>query len=439
MEESSAKNVLHILFRLYIIQLVFTDRGMVYYMEKNDLDDLLSRGIKIDLEKTAPGISYNYDIFDDKGTLVLEKGNTLSKELISTIKIKGIRFLYYASSFKESKNPAGLDLSKNSVSEETVRAAQEASKKLLEHLSQSFEVSDDVAIPAEHLAESTRIIEDIVAQVNESNDSVLNTLKELKNTDEYTFIHSASVGIIGAALGTRLRLPKDTAVTMGIGGMFHDIGKSAIGNSIIHKIEALTNEEVNRIKEHPHIGYSIVDHTEYIPQMAKQIVLLHHERPDGKGYPFGFSEDHYRESVPREVRLMGICDVFSALTTKRSYKDEFNPKRSLRMMQNSVQAPYKRACQFLHEDFRDFIKGIGFMINEGDFIFNEGDSVRLNTGELARIVTLNKTEPLRPIINILSDRAMKPLNREIAIDMTKDPAIYIANILDKNALDEHRL
>jgi len=157
------------------------------------------------------------------------------------------------------------------------------------------------------------------------------------------------------------------------------------------------------------------------------------------GYPFGFDAEGFIEKVPRDVRLISLCDAFSALTTERAYKPAYTQKRALRIMQNGVHAAFKKHSQFIYDDFRDFIKGIGFMINMGDYIFETEEMVRLNTGEIARILELRKNNSLNPIVRLLTDKKLQPQKREIIIDLENDFSVYVANILDKTSVDTHML
>lgn len=108
---------------------------------------------------------------------------------------------------------------------------------------------------------------------------------------------------------------------------FHDIGKVAIPDSILLKPGKLTTKEFERIKEHTTIGGKIIENieksiptdekeTQEMIKLAKEIAFYHHERPDGKGYPYGLKG----ESIPFAARITSLCDVYDALTSERPYK-----------------------------------------------------------------------------------------------------------------------
>ncbi len=400
---------------------------------------LQTEGIKIDLKVVRPDIRYEYDIFDEHGNKVLSANTPLTSELIESFLSSNRRYLYYGQSFVSRPNPAGLNLNKNAVSIETQEKIKESTSKLYSELLEGINSTGTAELSKNQINRSKELIEGVIDEVAQNDDAILITLKELKDTDEYTFIHSTNVGILASTLALKLGYQKDKAVEMGIGGLFHDIGKAIVGYKIVHKSDPLTNSEIRKLMEHPSYGYKISENNRNITKLQKQIILLHHERPDGYGYPSGLDLTGYSERIPREVRLISLCDVFSALTTERAYKPAYDQKKALRIMQNSIYAPYKKNYQFIFEDFRDFMKGLGFMLNFGEFILNQEEMIRLSSGELARVVELRKSNSLNPLIKLVTDQKLQPRKREVLIDLEKDYSLYIANILDKSSFDNHLL
>ena len=129
--------------------------------------------------------------------------------------------------------------------------------------------------------------------------------------DPYTKGHSDRVSEYAVLLGKKLNLPDDDIEKLKIGGLFHDIGKIGIPDSILLKESKLTDEEYTKIKEHPVIGYNILENAD----MFKNI--YHHERFDGNGYP----ERLAGTNIPYLARITSIVDSFDAMTSKRSYRD----------------------------------------------------------------------------------------------------------------------
>lgn len=114
----------------------------------------------------------------------------------------------------------------------------------------------------------------------------------------------------------------------------HDIGKIGIPDSILKKEGKLTDKEMNIMKTHPKIGYDILENSKEIDsessfyQVALNIVYAHHEKWDGSGYPRGLKGDN----IPLEARIVALCDVYDALTSKRCYKDAYDFKKAKRIL-----------------------------------------------------------------------------------------------------------
>lgn len=142
--------------------------------------------------------------------------------------------------------------------------------------------------------------------------------------DNVTYNHSLNVACLAVTAGIKIGLSINDLRTLTIGGLLHDIGKSFIDNSVLHKPGELTAEEYELIKEHPTIGYNLLDDAT-VGLAVKQIVYQHHENWDGSGYP----RQLYGTTSYRLARLIHIADVYEALCVKRSYKDAI-PRRIVR-------------------------------------------------------------------------------------------------------------
>ena len=134
--------------------------------------------------------------------------------------------------------------------------------------------------------------------------------------DPYTKGHSDRVSEYAVLLGKKLNLPNEDIEKLKIGGLFHDIGKIGIPDSILLKESKLTDEEYIKIKEHPVIGYNILENADMFKNIL-DIIKYHHERFDGNGYP----EKLAGTNIPYLARITSVVDSFDAMTSKRSYRD----------------------------------------------------------------------------------------------------------------------
>lgn len=134
--------------------------------------------------------------------------------------------------------------------------------------------------------------------------------------DFYTRGHSDRVSEYSVLLGKHLNLPEETLNTLRVGGLFHDIGKIGVPDSILQKESKLTDDEYSEIKNHPSIGAHILS-TATIFHDIIPIVKHHHEKYDGTGYPGKLQG----ENIPYLARIAAIADSFDAMTSRRTYRD----------------------------------------------------------------------------------------------------------------------
>ncbi len=168
-------------------------------------------------------------------------------------------------------------------------------------------------------------------EIKKINGKLSNTYEKLENAylesiqtlrytveakDTYTRGHSDRVAEYSVLLGKYLGLDESQLKTLKIGGLFHDVGKIGVPDSILQKESKLTDEEYSEIKNHPSIGAHILSSATIFKDIIP-IVKHHHERYDGHGYPGQLQG----ENIPYFARITAIADTFDAMTSKRSYRD----------------------------------------------------------------------------------------------------------------------
>ncbi|KPU27597.1 phosphohydrolase [Caloranaerobacter sp. TR13] len=162
---------------------------------------------------------------------------------------------------------------------------------------------------------------EFVINNNISYDIMKCLVASLEAKDIYTGGHSSRVASMIFDLCKKLNLPSYQISIIYIAAQLHDIGKIGIPDYILNKKDSLTKDEWDKIKSHPEIGYSILIRSNKLKNIAK-LVLHHHERWDGKGYPHGLKE----EEIPLGSRIIAICDTIDAMTSNRPYRDRFTFK-----------------------------------------------------------------------------------------------------------------
>ena len=172
--------------------------------------------------------------------------------------------------------------------------------------------------------EQMRIINNINQELSKSREELekayLETIQTLRYTveakDKYTRGHSDRVSDFAVLIGKYMGLSDEDLKTLKIGGLFHDIGKIGVPDSILLKEGTLTDNEYSEIKNHPLIGKHILSNASTFENIIP-IVYHHHEKFDGNGYPGKLAG----EEIPLFARIIAVADTFDAMTTKRSYRN----------------------------------------------------------------------------------------------------------------------
>lgn len=155
-------------------------------------------------------------------------------------------------------------------------------------------------------------------------DLVISITQMLEIHDEYTRGHSESVAIFGVQIGKKMGLDRTTLDQIYWTGLVHDIGKILIPEGILNKAGKLTEEEFNIIKQHPVWGHKTLMNSAKLNNLA-ELVLHHHERWDGRGYPDGLKG----KDIPLVSRIICVADAWDAMTSKRSYRKPLSRQEAL--------------------------------------------------------------------------------------------------------------
>ena len=153
--------------------------------------------------------------------------------------------------------------------------------------------------------------------------NALTTTVEMR--DLYTSGHQRRATQICCAITKEMGLSSHQVAGMRIAGLLHDIGKICVPSEILSKPGSLTRSEFNLLKEHPQVGYEIVKGIEF-PWPVAQIILQHHERMDGSGYPYGLT----RDNISIEAKILAVSDVVEAMSSHRPYRPALGIEAALK-------------------------------------------------------------------------------------------------------------
>ena len=149
--------------------------------------------------------------------------------------------------------------------------------------------------------------------------------------DPYTGGHLWRVSQFATLLAGRAGLPEPEVRRIAVAGFLHDLGKIGIPDAILGKPSRLTEEEYEVIKTHPRIGSRMLaGHP--LASLVDAAVLMHHEMPNGKGYPLGLAGS----DIPIDARIIGVCDAFDAMTSARPYRKGMQREQAQRIIDNNL-------------------------------------------------------------------------------------------------------
>jgi len=170
---------------------------------------------------------------------------------------------------------------------------------------------------ADMISRTQRTVNNIVSLIL-SDRKTTRQLVRITDHDYYTHTHSVNVGVFSVAFAKELLpgLSEEEFFELGLGFFMHDIGKSLIPIEVIHKRGPLNEEEWKIIKTHPEKGYQILEKAGFMTDVSAKIVLQHHERVNGSGYPRGLRGDE----IDIYGKICSVADIFDAMTTERCYQ-----------------------------------------------------------------------------------------------------------------------
>ncbi len=229
---------------------------------------------------------------------------------------------------------------------------------------------------------------------------IFDMLHNMPVHDDSIYEHSLNVALISATIGKWLKLPEADINGLLLAGLLHDLGKTEIPAELLNKRGRLTDEEFAIIKSHPKKGYELIRNIP-LDVKIKEACLLHHERCDGSGYPFGVSGN----KISLYAKILAIADVYDAMTSPRSYRQALCPFKAIEIFEQD--GFYKYDLKSL----MTFLENIGF-----SYLNN---SVLLSDGRKGEIVILNKLYLSKPMVKC----------GEEFVDLSKFPDLTIETII----------
>ncbi|WP_394788833.1 HD-GYP domain-containing protein [Rhodoferax sp.] len=230
----------------------------------------------------------------------------------------------------------------------------------------------------------TELATHMVQEISDSmtrNHGALISLARLKTADDYTYMHSVAVCALMVALARKLQLDEEQIRSLGLAGLLHDLGKAVMPMEVLNKPGKLTDAEFAIIQSHPSKGHSLLVEGKVLDPIVLDVVLHHHEKADGSGYP----QHQKGEEISLHARMGAVCDVYDAITSNRPYKKGWDPAESLKRMAEWTNGHLDAKV------FQAFVKSLG--------IYPTGSLVRLSSGRIG--VVIDQTHSLlKPLVKV---------------------------------------
>jgi putative nucleotidyltransferase with HDIG domain len=269
-----------------------------------------------------------------------------------------------------------------------------------------------------------QLVEDISDSISRNPGAII-SLARLKTADDYTYMHSVAVCAMMVALAKQLGLDEAQTRSCGMAGLLHDLGKVAMPVEVLNKPGKLTDEEFDIMKQHPVEGHKMLLAGSGVDPVAIDVVLHHHEKTSGTGYPKGLKGDQ----ISLYSKMGAVCDVYDAITSNRPYKAGWDPAESLRKMAEWANGHFDLMI------FQAFVKSMG--------IYPVGSLIRLKSGRIGVVMEQSNKSLTTPIIKVFYSTKSEMRIAPVIVDLSKttevdkilnreDPAKW--NFPDLNAL-----
>lgn len=367
----------------------------------------------------TPGMIVGEDVFSYANQLIIPRGHVLTDKSITRlefytipyVKVKDTEDEDYDSplSFDDTvSGNADMAISENLRNNPPYSAFVKASpefKKFKQEFDDTIDnfrgnINDIVEKGAE--VNTTVLLDQATNLIQNTSNSadLFKMLHNMRQYDDLTFAHCMNVALISNILATWLRMPPEEVETATLCGLLHDIGKLAIPDQIIKKPAKLTDEEYKIVKKHTIEGYQILK-PQNISAHIKNAALMHHEKCDGTGYPFGITGDR----IDKFAKIVAIADVYDAMTAARVYRGPLCPFEVIDIFEKEGLQKYEA------EYILTFLENVVMTYMNNRVILSDGTE--------GDIVYINKAHLTRPMIQCVDK----------FIDLFEHPDLFIVKIL----------
>ena len=346
-----------------------------------------------------PGMVTAEDVFSHNNQLILPRGLTLTDKAITKLEfysVSAVNIREDSVEPSEAQAPEPTYSERIRSSEEFIRFKKEYEEEMEEFKGSVNDIITKNVIDTDALLEQPeKLLEE-----NSNGIHIFDMLHNMRMYDDPTYAHCLNVALICHVFGTWIKMDEEDIKTLTLCGLLHDVGKLMVPESIISKPAKLTTEEYDIIKTHSLEGYNKLK-TMDIDDHIKNAALMHHERCDGSGYPFGLKTNR----IDRFARIVSIADVYDAMTSARVYRGPLCPFQVISIFEQEGLQKY---------DPEYILIFLGYIVNT--YMHNR---VRLSNGMEGDIVLINKLDLSKPMVQCGNHY----------VDLSREHGIFVEAIL----------
>lgn len=273
------------------------------------------------------------EVWDQNGVQLLAAGTTYKPSYQKLLKYFNVGHVYieYDEKVRSTNGPKKVFNAKD---------LYQRTKILVTEQMKRFEEVGNV-----NIYKFEKLIDTILDEIMDSV-QIIESMYHMQNYNDYTYEHAVNVTVLAIMICNEMKLSKYKTYEIAMGCMLHDLGKTKIPIAILNKPEKLTEEEFDEIKKHPVAGYNFIKDNRNLSNTIKKIILTHHEKLDGSGYPLGITGDN----ICIGTRICTVADIFDAMSSKRPYKEAMSLPESIRIMKSTMREQIDMSvCNILEE------------------------------------------------------------------------------------------
>ncbi|MFW5768877.1 MAG: HD-GYP domain-containing protein [Spirochaetota bacterium] len=373
---------------------------------------------KIKVSELKEGMRFTAPVYIEDENLFVPANIPIKQKDIDRLEKWRIEELY-----TDGKVVKGSDRGQNDIDKLINVLDAQADQKLLDMYYTSVETLDAVfeSVAKNEPVDSEEvdtIVAELLPAIKDHKDEMISFMILSGHGESDRTESAVNTAIISVFTANSLKLPSHKVNLLAYAALLHDVGMMKIPDKVLKKEGELTQNELKIIQMHPIYSHKLITKTFKYPEEVGEIVLQHHERWDGKGYPNGLKG----KEISLPARILSVADAFEAMVSHRPYRNSMIGYMAMKQLLNDNGRRFDSAI------LKAFIKVMG--------IYPIGSIVLLNDARIGRVLNTHIDAPLRPTIRLVVDsRGKKYTKEEVVIDLLKEKDLYIARAINPKELE----